>query len=95
MNSDRTSSWIVRFGAMPRLASAAGHAYRLKGQLLKNEFYLAGPMQRLLLRYTQSLLTQMAQTAVCRCVTAITPWISNFAAGCCSVLTACRPTNWS
>jgi hypothetical protein len=65
MNSDRTSSWIVRFGAMPRLASAAGHAYRLKGQLLKNEFYLAGPMQRLLLRYTQSLLTQMAQTAVC------------------------------
>ncbi|MGS2743535.1 Crp/Fnr family transcriptional regulator [Halomonas sp. LS-001] len=42
-----------------------GHAYRLKGQLLKNEFYRAGAMQRLLLRYTQALLTQMAQTAVC------------------------------
>jgi len=47
------------------IVQSAGHAYRLKGQLLKNEFYLAGPMQRLLLRYTQSLLTQMAQTAVC------------------------------
>jgi CRP-like cAMP-binding protein len=44
---------------------SAGHAYRLKGPLLKDEFYRAGPMQRLLLRYTQSLLTQMAQTAVC------------------------------
>jgi CRP-like cAMP-binding protein len=44
---------------------SAGHAYRLKAQLLKNEFYRAGPMQRLLLRYTQALLTQMAQTAVC------------------------------
>jgi CRP-like cAMP-binding protein len=42
-----------------------GHAYRLKAQLLKDEFFRAGPMQRLLLRYTQALLTQMAQTAVC------------------------------
>ena len=42
-----------------------GHAYRLKAQVLKNEFFRAGPMQRLLLRYTQALLTQMAQTAVC------------------------------
>jgi len=47
------------------VVQSAGHAYRLKGQLLKDEFYRAGPMQRLLLRYTQSLLTQMAQTAVC------------------------------
>lgn len=47
------------------LVQSAGDAYRLKGQLLKNEFYRAGPMQRLLLRYTQALLTQMAQTAVC------------------------------
>ena len=47
------------------VVQSAGHAYRLKGQLLKDEFYLAGPMQRLLLRYTQALLTQMAQTAVC------------------------------
>lgn len=47
------------------VVQSAGHAYRLTGQLLKSEFYRAGPMQRLLLRYTQALLTQMAQTAVC------------------------------
>jgi CRP-like cAMP-binding protein len=47
------------------IVQSAGEAYRLKGQLLKHEFYRAGPMQRLLLRYTQALLTQMAQTAVC------------------------------
>ena len=47
------------------VVQSAGYAYRLKGQLLKNEFYRAGPMQGLLLRYTQALLTQMAQTAVC------------------------------
>jgi CRP-like cAMP-binding protein len=47
------------------VVQSAGYAYRLKGQLLKNAFLHAGPMQRLLLRYTQALLTQMAQTAVC------------------------------
>ena len=47
------------------VVQSAGHAFRLKGELLKDEFYRAGPMQRLLLRYTQALLTQMAQTAVC------------------------------
>jgi len=47
------------------VVQSSGRAYRLKGQFLKDEFYLAGPMQRLLLRYTQALLTQMAQTAVC------------------------------
>jgi CRP-like cAMP-binding protein len=47
------------------VVQSAGHAYQLKGQLLKDQFYRAGPMQRLLLRYTQALLTQMAQTAVC------------------------------
>jgi CRP-like cAMP-binding protein len=47
------------------VVQSAGHAYRMKGQQLKDEFYRAGPMQRLLLRYTQALLTQMAQTAVC------------------------------
>lgn len=47
------------------IVQSAGQALRLKGHLLKNEFYRAGPMQRLLLRYTQALLTQMAQTAVC------------------------------
>jgi CRP-like cAMP-binding protein len=47
------------------VVQSAGHAYRLQGQMLNEEFYRAGPMQRLLLRYTQALLTQMAQTAVC------------------------------
>ena len=47
------------------VVQSAGHAYRLKGQLLKDAFFRAGPMQLLLLRYTQALLTQMAQTAVC------------------------------
>lgn len=47
------------------IVQSAGQVLRLKGHLLKNEFYRAGPMQRLLLRYTQALLTQMAQTAVC------------------------------
>jgi CRP-like cAMP-binding protein len=47
------------------LVQSAGHAYRLKGQILKDEFHLAAALQHLLLRYTQALLTQMAQTAVC------------------------------
>jgi CRP-like cAMP-binding protein len=52
---------------MPNRAvvQSAGHAYRLKGQLLKKEFSRSGELQHLLLRYTQALLTQMAQTAVC------------------------------
>ena len=47
------------------VVQSEGLAYRLKGQLLKDEFRRGGAMQQLLLRYTQSLLTQMAQTAVC------------------------------
>lgn len=47
------------------IVQSAGQAYRLKSHLLKREFDRAGTMQRLLLRYTQALLTQMAQTAVC------------------------------
>ena len=47
------------------VVQSAGHAYRLPGQILKEEFDRAGPLQHLLLRYTQALLTQMAQTAVC------------------------------
>lgn len=43
----------------------AGHAYRLKAALLQDEFNRAGPVLRLLLRYTQALITQMTQTAVC------------------------------
>jgi CRP-like cAMP-binding protein len=47
------------------IVQSAGHAYRLKGQQLKQEFMRAAELQQLLLRYTQALLTQMAQTAVC------------------------------
>jgi CRP-like cAMP-binding protein len=47
------------------LVQSAGHAFRLKGQLLKDEFHRSGALQEVLLRYTQALLTQMAQTAVC------------------------------
>ncbi len=43
----------------------AGHAFRLEGRLLKREFERAGSLQRLLLRYTQALITQMTQTAAC------------------------------
>src|SRR5436305_922780 len=47
------------------IVQSAGHAYRLIGQKFKEEFHRDGQMQLLLLRYTQALLTQMAQTAVC------------------------------
>ena len=43
----------------------AGYGYRLKAALLMEEFNRAGALMRLLLRYTQALLTQMSQTAVC------------------------------
>jgi len=47
------------------IVQSAGYAYRLIGQRLKDEFHRNGDMQHLMLRYTQALLTQMAQTAVC------------------------------
>ena len=47
------------------VVQSAGHAYRLNGRLLKQEFNRTAALQHLLLRYTQALLTQMAQTAVC------------------------------
>jgi CRP-like cAMP-binding protein len=47
------------------IVQSAGFAYRLDGQLLKDEFHRNGEVQLLLLRYTQALITQMAQTAVC------------------------------
>jgi CRP-like cAMP-binding protein len=43
----------------------AGHGYALDSGVLQNEFGHGGPLQRLLLRYTQALITQMTQTAVC------------------------------
>jgi CRP-like cAMP-binding protein len=47
------------------VVQSAGYGLRLKAQLLKDEFARFGPMMHLLLRYTQALITQMAQTAVC------------------------------
>jgi len=57
MGGDSTSSRA--------LVQSAGSAYRLPAQLLKNEFHQHSQLQHLLLRYTQALITQMAQTAVC------------------------------
>ena len=47
------------------VVQSEGWAYRLRGHILKEEFTRGGEMQHTLLRYTQALLTQMAQTAVC------------------------------
>jgi CRP-like cAMP-binding protein len=47
------------------VVQSAGSAYRMPGQDLKNEFNRHGELQHLLLRYTQALITQMSQTAVC------------------------------
>jgi CRP-like cAMP-binding protein len=49
------------------VVQTAGLAYRLEARYLKQEFARAGGMQAQLLRYTQALMTQMAQTAVCNC----------------------------
>ncbi len=47
------------------VVQSAGNAYRLRASVLKREFALGGNLQQLALRYTQALITQMAQTAVC------------------------------
>ena len=57
MGGDTTPSSAV--------VQTAGHAYRLDRHLLQTEFNRAGALQRLLLRYTQALMTQMSQSAVC------------------------------
>ena len=57
MGGDTTPSSAV--------VQTAGHAYRLDRHVLQSEFNRAGALQRLLLRYTQALMTQMAQSAVC------------------------------
>jgi len=57
MGGDTTSSSAV--------VQTAGHAYRMDRRVLKQEFDRAGPLQRLLLRYTQALMTQISQTAAC------------------------------
>jgi CRP-like cAMP-binding protein len=57
MGGDSTSSSAV--------VQTAGHAYRLARRVLEQEFKAAGALQRLLLRYTQALIAQISQTAVC------------------------------
>ena len=57
MGGDTTPSSAV--------VQTAGHAYRLERRLVKQEFDRAGLLQRLFLRYTQALIAQIAQTAVC------------------------------
>ena len=57
MGGDTTPSRAV--------VQSAGYGFRLKAELLKDEFGRFGPTMHLLLRYTQALITQMAQTAVC------------------------------
>jgi len=54
-------------GSTPSRAvvQSAGQGYRLSADAMKLEFDRAGPLSHLLLRYTQALITQMAQTAVC------------------------------
>lgn len=47
------------------IVQTGGFGYRLPARILMDEFNLAGQVMRLLLRYTQALLTQMSQTAVC------------------------------
>ena len=57
MGGESTSSRAV--------VQSAGQGFRLKAQSVKEEFNRTGPVLHLLLRYTQALITQMAQTAVC------------------------------
>jgi len=57
MGGESTSSRAV--------VQSAGNGYRLKARVLKKEFAMGGALQHLALRYTQGLITQMSQTAVC------------------------------
>ncbi len=47
------------------VVQSAGYSFRLNAALLKKDFDRAGPLQQLLLRYAQALISQMAQTAMC------------------------------
>ncbi|TMH02007.1 MAG: Crp/Fnr family transcriptional regulator [Betaproteobacteria bacterium] len=47
------------------VVQSGGHAYRIGAKVIKHEFDRGGPLQHLLLLYTQALIAQMAQTAVC------------------------------
>ncbi len=72
------------------IVQSAGNAYRLTQRRLKQEFDRHGEMLHILLRYTQALITQMAQTAVC--IDTIR-WISSCAAGCCCRSIGSIPTS--
>ena len=65
---------------MPNRAviQSAGGAVRMRAQVLRDEFARGGAFQRLLLRYTQALLTQMSQTAVCNRLHAIEQQLSRW-----------------
>ncbi|MDZ7863777.1 MAG: Crp/Fnr family transcriptional regulator [Acidovorax sp.] len=54
-------------GSTPSRAvvQSAGSGFRLRADVVKEEFARSGPVMHLMLRYTQALITQMAQTAVC------------------------------
>jgi hypothetical protein len=58
-------SWAADTTPSSAVVQTAGHAYRLEARVLKQEFSRAGSLQALLLRYTQALMTQMAQIAAC------------------------------
>ena len=73
------------------VVQSAGNAYRLDAARIKAEFARGGALQRLLLRYTQALITQMTQTAVCNRHHRSS---SSFAAGCSSAWTGCRRASW-
>jgi CRP-like cAMP-binding protein len=47
------------------VVQSGGYAFRMEGRYIREEFLLAGPVQQLFLRYTQALISQMGQTAVC------------------------------
>lgn len=57
MGGESTSSRAV--------VQSAGKGYRIKSTIILEEFNRSGPLMHLLLRYTQALITQMSQTAVC------------------------------
>ncbi len=60
-----TIVWKQRSRSVEYAVQSAGLGFRMKSPLLKHDFDLYPPVMHLMLRYTQALITQMAQTAVC------------------------------
>lgn len=65
VSSALPSLWGSETTSNRAVVQSAGRAYRLGARVLKQEFQRGGPVQRLLLRYTQALIAQMMQTAAC------------------------------